>query len=129
MNPRKSLGRASSDQRDLAACVRALTREASAAHAAASNDAVASVVEHDRPQLELNWNDHFSMRICSSVDLERALASLSAEQREAVVLRYADDLTYEEMARITGAGTSALKMRVQRAFVRLRILLGEVQHV
>lgn len=62
-------------------------------------------------------------------DLDRALASLSAEQREAVVLRYADDLTYEEMGRITGAGTSALKMRVQRAFARLRILLGEVQHV
>ena len=62
-------------------------------------------------------------------DLEHALASLSAEQREAVVLRYADDLTYEEMARITGTGTSALKMRVQRAFARLRILLGEVQHV
>jgi len=62
-------------------------------------------------------------------DLERALDSLSAEQREAVVLRYADDLTYEEMARITGTGTSALKMRVQRAFARLRILLGEVQHV
>lgn len=62
-------------------------------------------------------------------DLDGALASLSAEQREAVVLRYADDLTYEEMARITGTGTSALKMRVQRAFARLRILLGEVQHV
>ena len=62
-------------------------------------------------------------------DLERALASLPAEQREAVVLKYADDLTYDEMARITGAGTSALKMRVQRAFARLRILLGEVQHV
>lgn len=62
-------------------------------------------------------------------EVERALASLSAEQREAVVLRYADDLTYEEMARITGAGTSALKMRVQRGFARLRILLGEVQHV
>ena len=61
--------------------------------------------------------------------LDLALASLSTEQREAVVLRYADDLTYEEMARITGAGTSALKMRVQRAFARLRILLGEVQHV
>lgn len=62
-------------------------------------------------------------------DLERALAQLPAEQREAVVLRYADDLTYEEMARITGAGESALKMRVQRAFARLRALLQEVSSV
>lgn len=59
-------------------------------------------------------------------DLERALAQLPAVQREALVLRYADDLTYEEMARITGAGESALKMRVQRAFARLRALLSEV---
>jgi len=62
-------------------------------------------------------------------DLERALAQLPVEQREAVVLRYADDLTYEEMARITGAGESALKMRVQRAFARLRALLQEVSNV
>jgi len=62
-------------------------------------------------------------------DLERALAQLPDAQREALVLRYADDLTYEEMARITGAGESALKMRVQRAFARLRALLSEVAHV
>jgi RNA polymerase sigma-70 factor (ECF subfamily) len=62
-------------------------------------------------------------------DLEHALAQLPAEQREAIVLRYTDDLTYEEMARVTGAGESALKMRVQRAFARLRALLTEVSSV
>jgi RNA polymerase sigma-70 factor (ECF subfamily) len=62
-------------------------------------------------------------------ELERALTQLPAEQREAIVLRYSDDLTYEEMARITGAGESALKMRVQRAFARLRVLLTEVYSV
>jgi RNA polymerase sigma-70 factor (ECF subfamily) len=62
-------------------------------------------------------------------DLEGALLQLPLEQREAVVLRYTDDLTYEEMAKITGAGESALKMRVQRAFARLRHLLQEAPHV
>jgi RNA polymerase sigma-70 factor, ECF subfamily len=62
-------------------------------------------------------------------ELERALAQLPPEQREAIVLRYSDDLTYEEMARVTGAGESALKMRVQRAFARLRGLLSEVYSV
>lgn len=62
-------------------------------------------------------------------ELEGALLQLPPDQREAVVLRYSDDLTYEEMARITGAGQSALKMRVQRAFARLRELLEEVPHV
>lgn len=62
-------------------------------------------------------------------ELEQALAQLPLDQREAVVLKYAGDLTYEEMARITGAGESALKMRVQRAFARLRTLLQEVPSV
>jgi RNA polymerase sigma-70 factor (ECF subfamily) len=62
-------------------------------------------------------------------ELDRALAMLPDEQREALVLKYADDLTYEEMARITGAGESALKMRIQRAFARLRKLLQEVPSV
>ena len=62
-------------------------------------------------------------------DLEHALAQLPSDQREAIVLRYTDDLTYEEMSRITGAGESALKMRVQRAFARLRALLQEVSSV
>jgi RNA polymerase sigma-70 factor (ECF subfamily) len=62
-------------------------------------------------------------------ELDHALAQLPAPQREAVVLKYAADLTYEEMARITGTGESALKMRVQRAFARLRALLEEVHCV
>ena len=62
-------------------------------------------------------------------ELDHAMAALSSEQREALVLRYADDLTYEEMARITGAGESALKMRVRRAFARLRALMEEVANV
>ena len=62
-------------------------------------------------------------------ELAAALQLLPSDQREALVLRYADDLTYDEMSRITGAGASALKMRVQRAFTRLRALLTEVSHV
>ena len=58
-------------------------------------------------------------------ELERALAQLPAEQREAVVLRFSDDLTFDEMATVTGVGVSALKMRVQRACARLRALLTE----
>jgi RNA polymerase sigma-70 factor (ECF subfamily) len=62
-------------------------------------------------------------------ELDRVLDRLPADQREAIVLKYADDLTYQEMSRITGAGESALKMRVQRAFARLRALLQEVPNV
>jgi RNA polymerase sigma-70 factor, ECF subfamily len=54
-----------------------------------------------------------------------ALAQLPFDQREAVVLRFTEARSYDEMASITGVGVSALKMRVQRACARLRSLLSE----
>lgn len=56
-------------------------------------------------------------------EVERALAALPAEQREAFVLKHVEELDYDAMAEITGAGISALKMRVKRARARLRALL------
>jgi RNA polymerase sigma-70 factor (ECF subfamily) len=59
-------------------------------------------------------------------EIEYALAQLVPEQREAFVLKYVEELSYEEMAEITGAGVSALKMRVKRSCERLRELLEGV---
>ena len=56
-------------------------------------------------------------------ELAAALAKLPSDQREAVVLRYAEEMGYDEIAAITGAGISALKMRVKRGCERLRTLL------
>ena len=56
-------------------------------------------------------------------EVERALAALPHDQREAFVLKHVEELEYEAMAEITGAGVSALKMRVKRARERLRVLL------
>src|SRR6266550_1863468 len=44
-----------------------------------------------------------------------ALGRLAPEYREAFLLKHVEDLEYEEMAQLTGAGISALKMRVKRA--------------
>jgi len=56
--------------------------------------------------------------------LLRALAQLDPLQREALLLKYAEGLEYSEMSAMTGAGESALKMRVKRGSERLRVLLG-----
>jgi RNA polymerase sigma-70 factor (ECF subfamily) len=56
-------------------------------------------------------------------EVERALLALPSDQREAFVLKHVEELEYEAMAAITGAGVSALKMRVKRARERLRVLL------
>ncbi len=47
--------------------------------------------------------------------VERALATLSAEKREAFLLKHVEGLSYEEMAAITGERIPTLKMRVHRA--------------
>ena len=61
----------------------------------------------------------------SQEEIHRALAELVPEQREAFLLKYVEELSYEEMVELTGAGESALKMRVKRACERLRELLGD----
>jgi RNA polymerase sigma-70 factor (ECF subfamily) len=52
--------------------------------------------------------------------IERALGTLTPDLREAFLLKHLEDLSYEEMAELTGAGVSALKMRVKRACEQLR---------
>lgn len=54
-----------------------------------------------------------------------ALDALPVEQREAFLLRHVEELDYHEMTRITGAGLSALKMRVKRACDALRLRIQE----
>ncbi|MDQ8171559.1 MAG: RNA polymerase sigma factor [Gemmatimonadota bacterium] len=56
--------------------------------------------------------------------LRRALGQLDPLQREALLLKYAEGLEYGEMSAMTGAGESALKMRVKRGSERLRALIG-----
>jgi len=62
-------------------------------------------------------------------DVQYALNQLDVDQREAFVMKYVEELSYEEMSEITGVGMSALKMRVKRACSRLRQLMEEVHDV
>jgi len=56
--------------------------------------------------------------------VERALAKLPTEKREAFVLKHVEGLSYEEMAEVTGARIPTLKMRVHRAREALVVALG-----
>ncbi|HYK10253.1 MAG TPA: RNA polymerase sigma factor [Gemmatimonadales bacterium] len=58
--------------------------------------------------------------------VERAMEQLEPVYREAFFLKHVEEMSYEEMAALTGAGVSALKMRVSRACERLRAMLEEV---
>jgi RNA polymerase sigma-70 factor (ECF subfamily) len=58
--------------------------------------------------------------------VERALAALPPEKREAFVLKHVEGLSYEEMAAATGARIPTLKMRVHRAREALLAALKEL---
>lgn len=70
--------------------------------------------------------DHPADRTAWREEIDRALERLRGDQREAFVLKYVEEMGYDEMSQLTGVGVSALKMRVMRACERLRELLSEV---
>ena len=76
-------------------------------------------VPHPSPAERTEWEDA----------VHRALARLAPEYREAFLLKHVEDLEYETMARLTGAGVSALKMRVKRAREQLQVILREAVRV
>ena len=56
--------------------------------------------------------------------LDGALAALSAEEREAIALRFGADLTVPEMAKVLGEPLTTVEGRVYRALRKLRERLG-----
>ncbi|OYV65841.1 MAG: hypothetical protein B7Z72_12015, partial [Gemmatimonadetes bacterium 21-71-4] len=59
--------------------------------------------------------------------LDAALARLTAEQREAFVMKHVEGRSYEEMAELLGVGADALKMRVHRARDAMRAMMGAMR--
>jgi RNA polymerase sigma-70 factor, ECF subfamily len=64
----------------------------------------------------------------SGETLARALSQLDDDSREAFLLKHVEELSYQEMAGLSGVGVSALKMRVKRACERLRRILTETRY-
>ena len=61
---------------------------------------------------------------CDFKDLRTALAKLSVEHREALILIAAEGLSYEEAAQVCGVAVGTIKSRVHRARERLGQLLA-----
>ncbi len=57
--------------------------------------------------------------------LQRALDTLPKEYREVLILKHIEELDYEEISAITGAGIAALKVRAHRGREMLRKILEE----
>lgn len=69
----------------------------------------------DRVEGNVEERDGFDLEL-----VQQALDRLTPDLREAFLLKHVEDLSYEQMMEATGAGLSALKMRVKRACEQLR---------
>jgi RNA polymerase sigma-70 factor (ECF subfamily) len=75
------------------------------------------------PSVAHDGNAAFELRSGLTV----ALQALDAMHREAFLLKVGEELEYEEIARLTGASVSALKMRVKRARDQMRVRWKEME--
>jgi RNA polymerase sigma-70 factor, ECF subfamily len=80
--------------------------------------AAAAVVAPERSDTRLERTERLGA-------LERAVGTLTPEQREAFLLKHVEGMSYEEIAGLTGATVASLKMRMHRAYDRLRELMKE----
>lgn len=72
--------------------------------------------------------DQTQDRMIQNLDLERlskAVQRLPIDYREAVVLRYQNDMALSEVAEVLGISLSGAKMRVHRALAKLREMMQE----
>jgi RNA polymerase sigma-70 factor, ECF subfamily len=56
-----------------------------------------------------------------------ALAALPGRYREAIILRYIEDLSYEDAAAALGRPAGTIKSDVHRGLARLRAIMGETE--
>jgi RNA polymerase sigma-70 factor, ECF subfamily len=97
-------------------CRTAGTRRGRRARTFVADEAALLGASEEHPEDRAAWRE----------EIDRALQRLRPEQREAFLLKYVEEMGYDEMSQLTGVGVSALKMRVMRACERLRDLLSEV---
>ncbi|GAA1794804.1 SigE family RNA polymerase sigma factor [Nocardioides hankookensis] len=68
-------------------------------------------------------------RVEERVVLASALATLPVRQRQAVVLRYFDDLSVEDVAEIMNSSTGTVKSQSAKGLAKLRDALGHLEEV
>jgi RNA polymerase sigma-70 factor (sigma-E family) len=64
-------------------------------------------------------------RVATTVDVQAALAQLTARQRAAVVLRYVADLPIAEIAEVMGCASGTVKATLHQALAHMRVELEE----
>lgn len=82
-----------------------------------------SVLEHQEQGHEREEDEAFSDDRMTR--LEQVIQNLPVDLREAIILRFVHDLTFEEVAQVTGDTLSAVKMRIYRGLEKIKQMMGK----
>lgn len=80
--------------------------------------------------LETTQVDKTHERMEDRIEIERLfkmIRLLPLDYREAIILRYKEQMSFDEIAQIIGISTSGVKMRIHRGLIKLRELLQELE--
>ncbi len=83
----------------------------------------------DKPQSKITAADRKIQVIETSKKVRNAVQALPAKYREAVVLKYLEELPTEEISRILGISVNTLHVRLSRARERLKNDLKEIMEL
>jgi RNA polymerase sigma-70 factor (sigma-E family) len=81
--------------------------------------------EEQRQIIDLRHVDPEEGVVDARESLTPAIAALPAPQRAVIVLRYYEDLSEEDTARLLGISVGTVKSRSSRGLQRLRVLVGD----
>jgi RNA polymerase sigma factor (sigma-70 family) len=82
------------------------------------------VIPGPEPQPAIATEDPAFSGVAHRDEVQRALATLAPEEREAIALRFGAELTVPEMAVVLGEPLTTVEGRVYRALRKLRGTLG-----
>lgn len=85
-------------------------------------------LQHESPGVEANeqiLSDDFAPALQRERDLKVAVAKLTDEQQQVVILRFFEGLSLAETAEVMARKNGAIKSLQHRALQRLRVILGE----
>ncbi|QAA33032.1 sigma-70 family RNA polymerase sigma factor [Clostridium manihotivorum] len=81
------------------------------------------VVLMEDNQYIMNDNDHAN--ILANIDLYKALDSLNVKHKTAIILRYMQDMSIRDVARVMGCSENTVKSYIHRALKSLKVNLLE----
>jgi len=91
-----------------------------------NRDAALSAAQEYCPESQMKKNEEKESDSFSEdrmIILEKTLQKVPFDVREAIILKYYQNMTFEEVAAITGDSTSAVKMRIYRGLDKIKQII------